>query len=336
MNTALVKEIVEKKYDIHVNCIDKNKNVYHIQAFEGNFCFKIIKYSFGHFLFIINAMRHLQNKGFQNIPKFIVATDGKDYIEIENKYAYLTEWIDARVCDYEKSLDLIRAVSKLAELHKKSVGFQVTKNMKPRIGWLQWIKVFETRTNEILDFKKRIDDKNNKTEFDLFYLDMMNKELQRSEKAIENLKKSKYVSKMKKEIIKKGFCHHDYAHHNVLISKEGTVTLIDFDYCMLDTHLHDLASILIRTMKNGKWSMQKALFILNSYHSINKVYEDDIPIISAFMEFPQAYWQVGIQYYWEKQPWGEEFFLNKLNKIYMDNEQRKTFINKFRYFKYDI
>lgn len=45
------------------------------------------------------------------------------------------------------------------------------------------------------------------------------------------------------------FCHHDYANHNILIDSENQIYIIDFDYCMLDTKLHDLASILIRVMK---------------------------------------------------------------------------------------
>lgn len=105
------------------------------------------------------------------------------------------------------------------------------------------------------------------------------------------------------------FCHHDYANHNILIDSENQIYIIDFDYCMLDTKLHDLASILIRVMKNGKWDLKSAELILNSYRKESYIDKESIPIIAAFMEFPQDYWQIGIQHYWEKQPWSEEFFL---------------------------
>ena len=88
----------------------------------------------------------------------------------------------------------------------------------------------------------------------------MEEELARSNRSIYNLCKSEYISKMKEEIKHRGFCHHDYAHHNVLIEKSGGVNIIDFDYCILDTHLHDLSSLLIRRMKNGKWSSRKCTF----------------------------------------------------------------------------
>jgi CotS family spore coat protein len=139
---------------------------------------------------------------------------------------------------------------------------------------------------------------------------------------------------MKLEVENRGVCHHDFAHHNVLIEKDGSVNLIDFDYTILDTHLHDLSSLLIRRMKNGKWDVENALFILNSYNSIYKVENDDIEIMCAFMEFPQDFWQVGIQYYWEVQPWGEEFFLKKLERILEDNIEKQDFIEEFRGLKY--
>ncbi len=135
---------------------------------------------------------------------------------------------------------------------------------------------------------------------------------------------------MLRQIEDRCFCHHDYANHNILIDSENQIYIIDFDYCMLDTKLHDLASILIRVMKNGKWDLKSAELILNSYRKESDVDKESIPIIAAFMEFPQDYWQIGIQYYWEKQPWSEEFFFNKLNRYYEDREERQEFIEKFR------
>lgn len=120
----------------------------------------------------------------------------------------------------------------------------------------------------------------------------------------------------------------------MLIGENNEVGIIDFDYCILDTHLHDLASLLIRKMKNGKWDVNNALFILDVYNSVYSIQIQDIPIMAAFMEFPQDFWQVGIQYYWEQQPWEEQFFINKLSKIALDGEEKQEFINEFRTLKY--
>jgi len=329
-----LKQLVKDNYSLCINNIEKIKNVYRIETENEMYCLKIINYDFKHFLFIIGAIKHLQDNGFQKIPEIIETIDKKKYIAIEKKYAYLTPWLNARECNYDNPVEIKLCTSKLADLHKKSLNFKVTPDMKPRIGWLKWIETFKTRQNEILDFKRRISEKKCITEFDKNYLIIMEEELDRCSRSINNLCKSEYINKMKEEIKHRGLCHHDYAHHNVLIEKSGGLNIIDFDYCILDTHLHDLSSLLIRRMKNGKWNSENAIFILDEYDATNPIYKSDINVMSAFMEFPQEYWQTGIQYYWEKKDWGEEFFLKKLEKIHEDKFDRQIFIDKLRRINY--
>ncbi|MCH5138916.1 CotS family spore coat protein [Clostridiaceae bacterium UIB06] len=333
MDILEVRKAVQTAYELKINFIEKIKNVYKIYTSDNQFCLKIIRYDFGHFLFIISAIKHLQNNGFKNIPEIIKTQKGMEYIEVAGSYAYLTKWITSRECNYDNSVDILIASSKLAELHKKSRGFEANETMNPRVGWFKWIEVFKTRRDEILDFKRRIYKNKNRSEFDNKYLSMMKQELARAEMSIENLIKSPYLDFMNKEIINKSFCHHDYANHNVLVDSHGEINIIDFDYCILDTHIHDLASLIIRRMKNGKWNISNALFIIQAYSVINEVKKEEIPIMAGFMEFPQDYWQVGIQYYWEKQPWDEEFFMKKLKKIDKDRNEKQEFINDFRTIK---
>jgi CotS family spore coat protein len=336
LNIDELRKLLEESYSLKVLELEKVKNVYRVKTPEEDYCLKMIKYKFSHFWFILSAIKHLQNNGFDRVPDIFQRKDGADFISIDNQNAYLTKWIAARESNYDNPIDVSHAAIKLAELHNKSEGFCVTGSMQPRVYWYKWVQHFRTRTDEILDFKRRIELKEKNSEFDYLYLSKMEQELKRAEKAVDRLIKSQYVDKVNEEIVKSGFCHHDYAHHNVLVEESGRINIIDFDYCILDIHLHDLGSLLIRTMKNGKWDLDTAVSILDSYSSIRKVERRDIPIMAAFMEFPQDYWQVGIQYYWEEQPWGEDFFIKKLKKIYEDLEEKQDFVDEFKAFKYGI
>jgi len=235
-----------------------------------------------------------------------------DYIKVDESFAYVTLWLNGRESFYENPIELSIAAKKLGQLHKCSEGFIVSKDMKPRVGWFKWIEVYRTRKGEILSFKEEIDRRSKKTDVDLYYLSMIKEELQRCDRAINNLCDTNYENKMLDEIRLGGFCHHVYANHNVLIGKDNEVNIIDFDYCILDTYLHDLSSLLIRAMKYGRWNEERVRIILKAYKSSHRLEQDDIKIMAAFMEFPQDYWQRGIQYYWEKKMWGEDFFLRKL------------------------
>lgn len=334
MNIDELKSTIEESYALEVFEVEKIKNVYRIKTEKDILCLKVIKYNLPHFLFILSAIKHLQDKGFKKVPDLINNKNGTDYIKLNNCNAYLTEWINARECNYDNPIELAEASKKLAELHNFSEGFVVTENMQPRVYWYKWPEHFAARKNEILDFRMRINNKGKKSMFDYLYIQGMDEELERADRAIHYLANSKYIEKIDKDKLKGGFCHHDYAHHNVLIDSSGDINLIDFDYCILDTGLHDLGSLLIRKMKNGKWDIGAASYILDSYSSIRKINMEDIPILAAFMEFPQDYWQIGLQYYWENQPWEEDFFIKKLKKFYEDKDEKQDFINEFRELRY--
>lgn len=329
-----VKRIVEEKYNIEVEEVEKVKNVFKIFSYGNIYCLKVIKYNLKHFYFIINAMKHLENNNFKGSIPFIKNLQGEIYINFYDKFAYLTPWVDARCANYDNLVDVILATETLADLHLCSRGFRLTEDMQPRVGWFKWVNTYNTRRNEILDFKSRIEKKDKLSEFDSVYLNIMEEELDRATRSIENLLSSNYIEVMENQVNLRGFCHHDYAHHNVLINSNKNVNIIDFDYCILDTHLHDVSSLIIRKLKNGKWNVKDATFILSLYSKINEIHQNEIPIMAAFMEFPQEYWQVGIQYYWEKQPYGEEVFMNKLNRIIDDRADRQEFVDDFRYLRF--
>ena len=329
MNEEEIKKIITSNYEVEVLSIEKVKNTYKVKAKEGMYCLKVIKYEFSHFYFILSAILHLQKRGFNKIPEILKTKNSKYYIEFFGKFAYLTEWVPSRESNYDNPIELDMAAQKLGELHECSKGFTLTSDMKPRIGWFSWIKVFETRRDEILDFKHRISQKAYKSEFDNIYLKNMDDEIKRAERTIEGLRKSNYFEIMEKEMFKRGFCHHDYANHNVLIDNYDEVNIIDFDYCILDTHIHDLSSLLTRSMKNGKWSEEKAERIIRNYCKTSSLKDEELPLMKEFIRFPQAFWQLGIQMYWEQQPWEDKFFMKRLNNYLEDREEREEFVERF-------
>lgn len=333
MDISIIKDEVKDAYGIEICFIEKIKNVYKLQGDSKTYCLKVINYNYNHFLFILSAIKHLQYNGFEKVPEIIETKEGHSYICICGKFAYLTEWLNCRQCNYDNPVELCIAASTLGELHVKSQGFNIENNMEPRIGWLKWIETFNIRRNEIFDFRERILKKKNKTEFDYLYLKNMPKELEIAESSIINLCQSEYIYQMKEEIGYRGFCHHDYAHHNVLIDKNERANIIDFDYCILDSHLHDLCSLMIRKMKNSKWDIKYVNLIIEAYSKNIEIENIEIPIMAAFIEFPQDYWQLGIQYYWERKDWEQKTYVNKLSKIYEDNEEKLELLDDFKRIK---
>ena len=68
MDYVYIKNLVEEKYSINVQSVEKIKNVYKIiDNSNSKFCLKVIGYEYPHFYFIISAMEHLKNNNYKNI-----------------------------------------------------------------------------------------------------------------------------------------------------------------------------------------------------------------------------------------------------------------------------
>lgn len=334
MEEELIVKSVKENYGFEPIYIEKIKNIYKLKSINESYCLKVIKYEKAHFLFILEAMEHLNNSGFNNMVDIYKTIKGERYITLPGAFAYLSPFIDAIAYDYDNPLFLTLAAKTLGDLHVKSKGFVVKPYMKPRIYYGKWFDIFNTRLKEIEDFKGRIEGKDNKTEFDELYYKNIKQQLKAGEKAIEMLQNSNYIEHSKDMEARGEFCHHDYAHHNILMDKNFP-RIIDFDYCILDTHLHDLASLIIRKMKGSGYSEHDCILILDAYNEVYKLNKEDLKIISSLLFFPQEFWQIGIQYYWEKQPYSDELYNKRLNKTISDFSIRCELINWLYSYNYN-
>lgn len=321
--------LIEDSYGFKIKNIEKIRNICRIETDCGVKCFKKAHMSPSYFLFIYSAVNHLKNAGFEGVVPYSTALDGSICIP-EDKYVYyVVDWVESRECRFKKEDELKLAIKAAADFHKSSIGYKPPKGAKPRIYYNKWVEKFEKKCVELLEFSKAIEDKEYIDEFDEIYSKHLAHYWNQAKESISMIKESPYEEISRLSEGKGEFCHHDLANHNFLISGEDMVYLIDFDYCIMDTRLHDLSSLIIRNMRYGAWDIDKACFILNEYDRHYSINTKELQVMKAFMTFPQDFWQVGLQYYTEKQPWTMEHFLMRLNRIVDDREIRDEFLKEF-------
>jgi CotS family spore coat protein len=325
-----LRKIVKNYYGLEVLNIEKVKNAYKIKTPHGDKCFKASKYDFKQFDFIINAILHLIENGYENVVAIDPTLEGKNYIKCDKGFGFLCDWIDSREASFENPIELKMCIEALSRLHLASMGFKYKINSSIRNQYGKWISRFKKRCDELLYFKAILSEKRKHSEFDSMYLKYFENHYKQALKAISDLQGSEYVKISEKHLSYAGFCHHDTANHNFLITSELKIYLIDFDYCIFDTYIHDLGSIIIRNLKYGNWNLDKMEDILEIYNENIEISKDELYLLFCFMEFPQDFWQVGLQYYVENQSWDEEIFLKKLNRIVNDSKNRFEFLKYFK------
>jgi len=322
-------QYVEEIYGFKIINEEKVKKVYKLNTTKGIKCFKRAHARKSYFLFVFSAVNYLIDKGF-TAPIAYDKTLANDICIEEGEYIYYAlPWIESRQCKFKKNEDLIKAIELSAELHKASKGFKPPEESKPRVYYGKWPQNFKKRLEEIQFFKDNIEAKENRDEFDEAYYPLIDFFMDQGYEAIELLEKSNYYKISQKAEERGEFCHHDMAEHNFLISPSGKMRIIDFDYCIMDTNLHDVASLVIRNMKHGVWDIAKADYILNEYSKHLPISNEELEVIKYFTLFPQDFWQVGLQYYVEKQPWTMENFMSRLNNVRKDFELRQNFLKEF-------
>lgn len=324
-----IKELVESNYNLIVIKTEKIKNAYKIETTEGLKCLKLSKYDEGQFMFIIKAIKHLCQEGFDSILHPYSTIIGDDYIGFKGGFGYLCDWINAREADFKNPVEVKLCVEALAKLHLKSRGYLPPKETKVRNYYGKWLKKFKKRCDELLYFKAIIVSKETATQFDKEYLKYFDMHYKQALKCICDLEASSYLKVMEDHRNLSSICHHDSANHNFLITKDLNIFMIDFDYCILDSHLHDLGSIILRNLKYNDWDMTRLQFILEVYRELIPISYLEEYLLFCFMEFPQDFWQIGLQYYIEKQPWEEEYFLKRLHRLLGDSKDRFEFLKKY-------
>lgn len=328
MEDEIVKVIYDK-YSIKVDSVERIKNVYKIYSNKIPYCLKVIKYEFKHFNFILSAIIHIKNRGYENTPDIIKNNSGEYYIKLYDNYCYLTTWIDGVTSDFTNIYLLDDIAVELGRLHKYSLGFSINKNMNPRIYWFSWINTFNTRKNEIIDFQKRISQKCFKDKFDKLYLKYIDEEVEKARVCVNCLENSNYKEYMEREVYKRGFCHHDLANHNIMVKKDGDINFIDFDYCILDTATHDLASFILRALNKNNWNIEIAERIFDKYSTSNPINKNEIKFLRWFIEFPQPFWQIGLQRYWEQKMDTESQYIKKMEGYLSIREKKQSIAKEF-------
>ena len=322
-------KLIEEAYGFKIEDIRCIKNINRIETDCGVKCLKRAHMSPGFFLFIYSVVDHLKNRGYDGVIPYSTTIDGSICIPDGEHVYYVVDWVEGRECRFKREDELKLAIRAAAELHKASAGYVPPKGAKPRVLYNKWVEKCMKKSEELRQFNNAIEEKGYKDDFDAIFSENFEYYLNQALESAQMIENSHYRQVSDKSEKLGEFCHHDLANHNFLISDEGRTYLIDFDYCIMDTRLHDLCSLIIRNMRYGIWDLSKAYFILNEYDRIYTVDDQELGVIKALMTFPQDFWQVGLQYYVEKQPWAMEYFLMRLGRIVNDREIRDGFLREF-------
>lgn len=314
-----------KMYRLKVLKTEKTRKVFHIKTPNGDFALKPTQMSEETIEFIQLVLSELSQRGFPVEP-FILTDEGRNFSIFEGARFLLSPWFSGREANFDRLGDLMFGAKLLARLHQDSQGLSGESVPAERRRWGSWPRIFSNRIHQLESFQEL--SKSGRENFERIYHRFAPHFLFQAEESLANLSLSPYFFITAIESSHSYLCHHDFSGRNLLVNPVDC-RLLDFDYCIADLRLHDVANLILRLLRHDEWQSGRASFALKIYHRQYPLTEEHLRVLHLFLCWPQDFWQLGLQYFIERLPWPMERFLRTLNKKIADEPARQRFLREF-------
>ncbi|HEX3032577.1 MAG TPA: CotS family spore coat protein [Bacillota bacterium] len=317
-----------EEYSFRVFKSEPSRKVFKLSTGQGDKSLKGSTLPIEDLQFMFNSMEHLWNRGFYRFARINLTSSGKAFIRQGNRHYFVSDWISGKEADYRSEQDVRITAACLAEMHETSKGLSPGSARPPKYSLGEWPENFYRKIGHLQEFLRETRPKKHKTRFDRLFLRYWDSYYEEALTALEYLRLSPYQELVNHSLLSPSLCHHDIAHHNVII-RDGQGYLIDFDYCICDLRIHDIASLVIRVLKKNNWNTAKGEKALKYYHRHSGIWQKELKVMLPFMMFPQDFWQVAWTYYREDIGRTEKESLSRMEKVLKMNEQKKEFLREF-------
>ncbi|NLW48319.1 MAG: CotS family spore coat protein [Firmicutes bacterium] len=323
-----IADVIEQ-FGLKLQSIQEIRKIWRIKTNAGYKYLKKSKLNPVELEFIFEVLEYLYFESFPGVLRMALSKNGLPFVEDRGELYVMTDWIFSREMDYGILMDLKQASRFLAEFHLKSQGFSPLVNLPARRLWLAWPEKMKLRLRQMNHFRELALAEQENSAFSRLYLSYFEYYRHQGEAAYQALLVSPYWEVATAAATVKSFCHHDYSGRNLLRAFDNRLFLIDFDYSLQDLRIHDLINLMVRNLKHNHWNSDLCRFILNEYHLVAPLTLEEFEVMQILLLWPHDFWQVGLQYYYEKLPWSKERFLKKLEGKIKDRLEREEFLRKF-------
>lgn len=324
LSTYSLNTKIFDKFNFLVEDAAPIRSVFILTTDSGYKILKKIDYSIDELMFINDALNIIREK-YPYIISYKETFDGKPYVEYEGGIYVVLDLIDGRECLFENPIDLKKATMGLAKLHAASQGIKLNCNQRNNVS--RMITRYKHKIRDMEKFKAIAEMHVNKSSFDKLYLEYVDHNLECAMGALEHILKSPYKELSES---KRTLCHHDLAHHNILMGNDNNVYFIDFDYAMIDLPYHDVSNIITKAAKNNGWCTDILDIVIDGYSEVNGLSDKELNVLYGYLLFPLDFYDIARGYYMRTKEWEEEDFLEKLRRKAGYKDERTIFLNYYK------
>ena len=130
-----------------------------------------------------------------------------------------------------------------------------------------------------------------------------------------------------------GICHGDFNQHNVVFRSEYAA-VISFDNICYDVQIGDLARFMRKILEKNNWNMGLGMEMIRAYSDKKAMSSYETKQLYLRLAYPEKFWKIANHYYNANKAWGFGRYLEKLEKIKAEEENREQFLAYMKHFAY--
>lgn len=301
------------------------RKVYMLITNKGEKILKKIDCTLEEYGFIVDAVNYIKTN-YKKAAEFLETDKGEKFINWKGEIYCVMNKVPGRECEYSNPVDLSAAAKAIGEFHKATEGFRHKNASKYICG--NFIENLKRKKEEMLFFKSMALIYENKKEFDEIFLSKTDYYIDKIQESISILEGTQYY-KLCSEEDKIVLCHHDLAHHNIIIDNDD-VYFIDFDLSVIDLKIHDLCNFINKVTKNFGFDIEKGKLILSNYCKTNEVCKKELEALYGMLSFPEDFYEISKDYYTKRKEWEEQVFVSRLKRKINLEKDRIEFLENFK------
>lgn len=258
------------------------------------------------------------------LPKLFATYKGDKFVEKNNSFYLLFEYIEGHKPEYNIAMELETLVSGLAVFHNSAIDDTESKcvdcfqrNIDYYSKYISWFKTLNQQYNESIDFLS--DYENYCKEF--------------IEIAILQCKRAEtFLSKLRDYKMKLVLCHGDYVASNTAINSKGDLFIFDIDSIEWDFAPRDIRRLfnkIMKELKNG-WDISVTMDVFEYYIKIRKLSDFEINYLMMELWYPHLFYEQVEKYYKNKETsWTSDKYIMQLQKAIKAEKTKEQVLIKF-------
>lgn len=317
---------------IRVNDIVPLRKVFMVYTDDGNKILKKVNYGEDRIKMISDSLDYVK-KSYSNVITYRKFKDNLSYKKWGDNIYIVMDILDGREASFTNPIEISLCAENVALMHKASKDLRKYLEGKYNKDFLDVSlkEKIKQSYNELIWMKDLVNSYKYKNEFDMLFINNVDKYLLEIKQVQEDIEKSKYDD-LRKSGETVCLCHNDLAYHNFL-TKNNEVNIIDFDYMTLDLRIMDIWDFIIKCIKNSGFDIDKMLTCIDGYEKNSILKQEEKELLYILIEFPKDFYVISRDYYYKRKKWDYEVYLNrfetKLNNEEFRDEFLKAYKNKF-------